>query len=138
MKIQITSCSKCHNCSVLIYDEEVMAGWMPEDSNLNTTCHACNKLTVPSLNIQIIVDEHLNSKQCEAINVPYLNPLVLRKELENILGAEGDLSLTQSKFADEHPIIYWNLVWVMERIDVRTHLSNLVAPKKVRNIFKYN
>lgn len=27
IKIQITSCSQCHNCSVLIYDEEVMAGW---------------------------------------------------------------------------------------------------------------
>lgn len=27
IKIQITSCSQCHQCSVLIYDEEIMAGW---------------------------------------------------------------------------------------------------------------
>lgn len=108
-----------------------MAGWAAEDSNLNTTCHACNKLTVPCLNVQIIVDEHLNHKQSDTITIPYLNPLVLRKELENILGTEGDLSLTMISFAEEHPIIYWNLVWVMERIDVRTHLSHLVVPKQV-------
>lgn len=46
----------------------------------------------------------------EPITVPYLNPLVLRKELESILYAEGDVCLTQSKFVDEHPIIYWNMV----------------------------
>lgn len=46
----------------------------------------------------------------EPITVPYLNPLVLRKELESILYAEGDVCLTQPKFVDEHPIIYWNMV----------------------------
>lgn len=49
-------------------------------------------------------------KTCEPITVPYLNPLVLRKEFESILTAEGDTCLTQSKFVDEHPIIYWNMV----------------------------
>lgn len=48
--------------------------------------------------------------KADTITVPYLNPLVLRKELESILVAEGDISLTHSKFVDEHPIIYWNLV----------------------------
>lgn len=48
--------------------------------------------------------------KADTITVPYLNPLVLRKELESILVAEGDISLIHSKFADEHPIIYWNLV----------------------------
>jgi hypothetical protein len=48
--------------------------------------------------------------QCDPITVPYLNPLVLRKEFESILAAEGDSCLTQSKFVDEHPIIYWNIV----------------------------
>lgn len=47
---------------------------------------------------------------CEPITVPYLNPLVLRKELESILYAEGDSCLTEPKFVDEHPIIYWNMV----------------------------
>jgi DENN domain-containing protein 4 len=113
IKVQITSCCQCHNCSVLIYDEEIMAGWSAEDSNLNTFCHACEKPTVPGLDIQIIIDEKIKDQINipENLSVPYLNPLVLRKELENILAEEGDSSLRKSTFVDEHPIIYWNLVW---------------------------
>lgn len=134
--IELTSCSQCHNCSVLLYDEDIMAGWSAEDSNLNTKCHACNKVTVPFLSVQIIVDEKLKElKQSDNLSVPYLNPLVLRKELENILSQEGDASLSSSTFIDEHPIIYWNLVWIMERIDVTTHLPNLCLPKEVRAFF---
>ncbi|KAG5671963.1 hypothetical protein PVAND_002128 [Polypedilum vanderplanki] len=133
IKIQITSCSQCHNCSVLIYDEEIMAGWSAEDSNLNTFCHACDKPTVPCLDVQIIVDEKLKDQiKVTDTTVPYLNPFVLRKELENILALEGDSALRKSTFAEEHPIIYYNLVWFMERIDVITHLPNLIAPKPVK------
>lgn len=130
--IQLTSCSQCHNCSVLLYDEDIMAGWSSEDSNLNTTCHACNKLTVPFLNVQITVDAALSDlRKSDQLSVPYLNPLVLRKELENILGQEGDAVLRNTTFVDEHPIIFWNLVWIMERIDVNTHMPSLCLPKHV-------
>lgn len=46
----------------------------------------------------------------DPITVPYLSPLVLRKELDNILANEGDLSLGSDEFLDQHPIIFWNLV----------------------------
>lgn len=46
----------------------------------------------------------------EPITVPYLSPLVLRKEVENVLEHEGDNSMTKAEFVDQHPIIYWNLV----------------------------
>ena len=36
VEVVMTSCSKCHNCLSILYDEEIMAGWTPEDSNLNT------------------------------------------------------------------------------------------------------
>ncbi|CRL08126.1 CLUMA_CG020952, isoform A [Clunio marinus] len=135
IKIEITSCCQCHNCSVLMYDEEVMAGWVAEDSNLNTFCYACEKQTVPCLEVRIITDETLNkvSKLTETLNIPYLNPLVLRKELESILAEEGDISVKETKFVDEHPIIYWNLLWFMERISVATHLPNLIIPKYMNN-----
>lgn len=116
-----------------------MAGWSAEDSNLNTTCHACNKLTVPFLCVQINVAERLaDHKQSDSLSVPYLNPLVLRKELENILAQEGDGALSTKQFLDEHPIIYWNLVWIMERIDVSTHLPNLCLPKPVNFFEEWN
>lgn len=44
------------------------------------------------------------------ISVPYLSPLVLRRELEGILEQEGDVCLTQPSFVDQHSIIYWNMV----------------------------
>lgn len=138
--IQLTTCSQCHNCSVLVYDEEIMSGWSAEDSNLNTTCHACNKLTVPFLSVQITrlasaADAESNGERVAAdkssLTVPYLNPLVLRKELENILTQEGDLSLIKPTFVEEHPIIYWNLLWLMERIEGKTHLPELCLPPTV-------
>lgn len=133
--IQMTSCSQCRNCSVLLYDEEIMSGWSAEDSNLNTTCHACNKLTVPFLSVRFIATDSAttdNSKKSENFTIPYLNPLVLRKELENILTQEGDLALLKPNFVEEHPIIYWNLLWIMERIESKTHLPDLCSPSMVR------
>ncbi len=46
----------------------------------------------------------------EPISVPYLSPLVLRKELETIISSEGDHCLNHALFIDKHPIVYWNLV----------------------------
>lgn len=61
----------------------------------------------------------------EPITVPYLNPLVLRKELENVLSQEGDTCLTKHQFIEEHPIVYWNLIWYYERINLSSHLPEL-------------
>ncbi|KAK9754949.1 uDENN domain [Popillia japonica] len=122
MDIALTSCSQCHNCLSFLYDEDIMSNWSAEDSNLNTVCQSCNKPTVPLLTITIT---QRDVGTCEPFSVPYLNPLVLRKELENVLAREGDLSLAEAKFVEEHPIIYWNLVWAFERINVQTHLPNL-------------
>lgn len=36
LEIIMTTCSKCHNCGCLMFDEEIMSGWVPDDSNLNT------------------------------------------------------------------------------------------------------
>ena len=44
------------------------------------------------------------------VKIPYLSPLVLRKELEHVLESEGDTALSHSSFVDDHAIIYWNLV----------------------------
>ncbi|XP_026815579.1 DENN domain-containing protein Crag isoform X3 [Rhopalosiphum maidis] len=153
LEIIMTTCSKCHNCGCLMFDEEIMSGWVPDDSNLNTKCRLCIKEVVPFLTVDVIdyrsknsnvMDENCKNREnidlltehnardltnngykTDTITVPYLNPLVLRKELESILVAEGDISLIHSKFADEHPIIYWNLVWVFERIAVPSHISGL-------------
>ncbi|CAG9857977.1 unnamed protein product [Phyllotreta striolata] len=123
LDITLSTCSQCHNCSCLLYDEDIMANWFAEDSNLNTVCQVCDKSTVPFLTVAV-------SDANQPFSIPYLNPLVLRKELENVLAREGDLCLADSRFVDEHPIIYWNLVWAFERINVQTHLPNLYLRNK--------
>lgn len=105
-----------------------MAHWFAEDSNLNTICQNCDKPTVPLLTITIM---GTNIPVCDPFSVPYLSPLVLRKELENIIFQEGDLCLTEVKFITDHPIIYWNLVWVFERINLQTFLPNLYLKTKI-------
>ncbi|XP_076764946.1 DENN domain-containing protein Crag-like [Xylocopa sonorina] len=144
IELVLSSASRCHHCATILYDEEIMAGWQPEDSNLNTVCQYCDKATVPLLTITILdyrceenekksdplmgaLVELLDKPRelLEPITVPYLNPLVLRKELESVLSQEGDTCLTKHKFIEEHPIVYWNLIWYFERTNLTSHLPDL-------------
>ncbi|XP_063627085.1 DENN domain-containing protein Crag isoform X1 [Cydia splendana] len=118
------SCSQCHQCYALLYDEDIMAGWAADDSNLNTRCTACGRHTVPLLSVQIMRE---GQTQTETVSVPYLNPLVLRKEFESILGREGDSCLLEKEFVESHPIVYWNLVWYLERANIESHLPDLLC-----------
>ncbi|XP_072888841.1 C-myc promoter-binding protein isoform X3 [Hemitrygon akajei] len=258
MEILISSCSRCRTCDSLVYDEEIMAGWTADDSNLNTTCPFCGNLFLPFLGIEIKdlrgpgryflkssasaesiqnlqsvqscrgiknftvspsslgvsdvnkphspritvqevpdmqCDVQLPSARCiqipserwhgisesfpleqptarsvsgcgcvpaesdtrrhiptvptgslpthlshsadplglewplshpEPITVPYLSPLVLWKELESLLENEGDQVISMATFVDQHPIVFWNLVWYFRRIDLPTNLPGLV------------
>jgi hypothetical protein len=50
--------------------------------------------------------------QSPPITVHYLSPLVLRKELENIMETHDSNTndLYQIDFREKHPILFWNLV----------------------------
>uniref|UniRef100_A0A671FE83 DENN domain containing 4B n=2 Tax=Rhinolophus ferrumequinum TaxID=59479 RepID=A0A671FE83_RHIFE len=52
LEILLSSCSLCRACDSLVYDEDIMAGWAPDDSNLNTTCPFCACSFVPLLSVQ--------------------------------------------------------------------------------------
>ncbi|MBN3317014.1 DEN4C protein, partial [Atractosteus spatula] len=60
------------------------------------------------------------------VSVPYLSPLVLRKELESLLENEGDQVIYTHKFLNQHPIIFWNLVWYFRRLDLPSILPGLI------------
>ena len=55
IEAEISSCCRCSRCRCLMYDEEVMAGWSSDDSNLNTSCPFCNAKLVPHLLIYLKV-----------------------------------------------------------------------------------
>lgn len=90
---------KCSNTDSVDNDQSVLT--VPQDNNINNE-KTCSNDKVNEQNFEPFI--------IEPITVPYLNPLVLRKELENILQHEGDPSLTKPSFVDQHPIIYWNMV----------------------------
>lgn len=74
-----------------------------EVSSLNSTTDVDGKKFMPYNSSPSMISH-------DPVSVPFLSPLVLRKEIENILDQEGDLCLMRPQFVDEHPIIYWNLV----------------------------
>uniref|UniRef100_A0A8C9VE89 DENN domain containing 4C n=1 Tax=Scleropages formosus TaxID=113540 RepID=A0A8C9VE89_SCLFO len=203
LEVLMSSCSLCRFCEALVYDEEIMAGWTADDSNLNTTCPFCKSTFLPLLHVEfrdlrgtsrwasvprIFLPLFLCSLGLEAVHsgtmegkwgtsltrsnsvsgalqslevtprpshgvsttslpcslqdasdslgqrrpnplpvsVPYLSPLVLRKELESLLENEGDQVIYTHKFLSQHPIIFWNLVWYFRRLDLPSYLPGLI------------
>ncbi|XP_041078146.1 LOW QUALITY PROTEIN: DENN domain-containing protein 4C-like [Polyodon spathula] len=256
LEVLMSSCSQCRGCEALVYDEEIMAGWAADDSNLNTTCPFCKITFLPLLNIEFkdlrgtasfflkpstsgdsihstnvpmttdLVEqkagptapaaaelinfsdspqtstsaapeldaEEKNSENTQGgqvdplglsdrlphkrgasltrsnsvggplqnmdfpqrpshgvstsslpnslqeavdplslarpnpmpVSVPYLSPLVLRKELESLLENEGEHVIYTHKFINQHPIIFWNLVWYFRRLDLPSNLPGLI------------
>ncbi|KAL8203101.1 UNVERIFIED_CONTAM: DENN domain-containing protein 4C [Gekko kuhli] len=255
MEVLMSSCSQCRVCGALVYDEEIMAGWTADDSNLNTTCPFCKSTFLPLLNVEFkdlrgyaslflkpstsgdslhssniplttdsleqkpvsvpatdlisfeepsktnptIAEENsttaMQSRIAEEsgdlrparpsvanntpkrgasltrshsvggplqnidllqrpshcistvslpnslqeamdpiakrpnplpVSVPYLSPLVLRKELESLLENEGEQVIHTSTFINQHPIIFWNLVWCFRRLDLPSNLPGLI------------
>ncbi|KAK9524655.1 hypothetical protein VZT92_017027 [Zoarces viviparus] len=252
LEVLMSSCSQCRSCEALVYDEEIMAGWTADDSNLNTNCPFCQTAFLPLLHVEFhdlrtttgfymkpsasgdsihstsaqptasssadiktpdllafpeeepretpdalpgahksLVPEPVQSdplgllehqaagkqRSCSGtsltrsnsvggplqsldysqrpghgvsttslpcslqevsdgmgtkrpnpkpVSVPYLSPLVLRKELETLLENEGDQVIYTHKFLSQHPIIFWNLVWYFRRLDLPTHLPGLI------------
>uniref|UniRef100_A0A8C3N5Y1 Uncharacterized protein n=1 Tax=Geospiza parvula TaxID=87175 RepID=A0A8C3N5Y1_GEOPR len=53
VQVLLSSCSSCPGCAALVFDEELMAGWTSDDSNLNTSCPFCCRSFVPFLSIEI-------------------------------------------------------------------------------------
>nr|XP_033780023.1 DENN domain-containing protein 4B isoform X1 [Geotrypetes seraphini]XP_033780024.1 DENN domain-containing protein 4B isoform X1 [Geotrypetes seraphini]XP_033780025.1 DENN domain-containing protein 4B isoform X1 [Geotrypetes seraphini]XP_033780026.1 DENN domain-containing protein 4B isoform X1 [Geotrypetes seraphini]XP_033780027.1 DENN domain-containing protein 4B isoform X1 [Geotrypetes seraphini] len=194
VEVSLSSCSLCQSCNSLVYDEEIMAGWTSDDSNLNTSCPFCGCPFVPFLNVEItdsqvqesssevttnggsvlsetcwesavsppghgpvLSDRHhclaLDNEDSESrpafpnscvnvlrpvtqtpgaelVTVPYLSPLVLRKELESLLENEGGDVLSQPELVNSHPIIYWNLVWYFRRLSLPADLLQLLKSSK--------
>ncbi|XP_019719189.1 DENN domain-containing protein 4B isoform X2 [Hippocampus comes] len=156
IEVLMSSCSRCRACGCLVYDEEIMAGWTPDDSNLNSRCPFCAASFVPFLNAHIcdlrppgsdgegetgiqppggqpagpacngLGDDLTPESDATVVAVAYVSPLVLRKELESLLDHEGEAVLGQRQFLESHCIIFWNLLWFFQRLGLPSHLLRLV------------
>ncbi|TNN83909.1 DENN domain-containing protein 4C [Liparis tanakae] len=52
LEVLMSSCSQCRSCEALVYDEEIMAGWTADDSNLNSDCPFCATAFLPLLHVE--------------------------------------------------------------------------------------
>ncbi|KAM8860547.1 C-myc promoter-binding protein isoform 2-T2 [Synchiropus picturatus] len=168
VEVLMSSCSLCKTCDCLVYDEEIMAGWTADDSNLNSSCPFCGTAFLPFLNVEIrdlrpqtgtttksnpVAEEdtseslsstgripesspsHTHGRRSATsapasasapVTVPYLSPLVLWKELESLLVNEGDQVISSPSVVDQHPIVFWNLVWYFRRLELPSNLPALI------------
>uniref|UniRef100_A0A8C2WF18 DENN/MADD domain containing 4A n=1 Tax=Cyclopterus lumpus TaxID=8103 RepID=A0A8C2WF18_CYCLU len=147
IEVLMSSSSLCKTCDCLVYDEEIMAGWTANDSNLNSTCPFCGTAFLPFLSVEIkdlrpLSRYMLPSSQSPTappekkesngsagptqVTVPYLSPLVLWKELESLLVNEGDEAISSPTVVDQHPIVFWNLVWYFRRLELPSNLPALI------------
>ncbi|CAL8288152.1 unnamed protein product [Merluccius merluccius] len=53
LEVLMSSCSLCRTCNSLVYDEDIMAGWTSDDSNLNSSCPFCSASFVPFLSAEV-------------------------------------------------------------------------------------
>uniref|UniRef100_A0A674E9B0 DENN domain containing 4B n=1 Tax=Salmo trutta TaxID=8032 RepID=A0A674E9B0_SALTR len=141
LEVLMSSCSLCRSCNSLVYDEEIMAGWTSDDSNLNSSCPFCSTTFVPLLNAEIcdlgpVILGHNGGSSVGGspqVTVAYLSPLVLRKELESLLENEGEAVLAQGQLLDSHSIIFWNMVWYFHRLGLPSNLLQLVRSSPLAN-----
>ncbi|MEQ2173068.1 hypothetical protein GOODEAATRI_027874, partial [Goodea atripinnis] len=69
IEVLMSSCSLCRSCNSLVYDEEIMAGWSSDDSNLNSSCPFCGASFVPFLNAEICELGPVSSVECCNMNL---------------------------------------------------------------------
>ncbi|VDN04276.1 unnamed protein product [Thelazia callipaeda] len=150
--VAISSASLCPACKMVVYDEDLMSGWSVDESNLNTSCVYCDCAFVPSLTIKICSREvpvesswYLpssfgvgassdNASHCNGdkefvdsqLSVPFLSPLVLRRELENLLTGNCLLPV-HSSLRHSNPIVFWNVLYYSRRLSLPTHFPSWIG-----------
>ena len=93
----------CPSCSYNLMHEDIMMGWERSYSNYTTTCPNCEKKFAARF---LVIIEHQVVKN---IQVEFLSPPIIRKELENLMYKDGDSVLLAKDFVDKHRILFWNM-----------------------------
>ncbi|CAI4221129.1 unnamed protein product [Auanema sp. JU1783] len=155
--LEVTLCtsSACSMCKRIVYDEEIMGGWKVDDQNMNTTCPYCyekdpgNSEFAPRLSIEFVwktspegswyqpgglkadVESNLESPtahKIDSMSVAFVSPLVLRRELETLLASDIQ-ALKNKDLMNSHPVVFWNFVYYMRRLNLPSHMFNWIAPR---------
>ena len=55
----------------------------------------------------------------DSITITFVSPLVLRKELENMLDNDGDIALQSAEVVEKKSVIFWNMVSIVVTVILR-------------------
>uniref|UniRef100_A0A1I7TPQ6 DUF547 domain-containing protein n=1 Tax=Caenorhabditis tropicalis TaxID=1561998 RepID=A0A1I7TPQ6_9PELO len=69
------------------------------------------------------------------LDVAFVSPLVLRRELETILTSDKDAMKNES-LRETHPVVFWNLVYYLRRLSLPSHLFSWISQRHhIRCVF---
>ncbi|OQV11828.1 DENN domain-containing protein 4C [Hypsibius exemplaris] len=93
----IVSVVLCQQCKTLVYDEEIMTGWFPNESNLNTKCPYCATNFLPKLSIAVYEhypedESHPSHQERRNSSCPLLGTLKSTRasSLSTVENSDGD------------------------------------------------
>lgn len=149
----------CPTCNLEMEHQEIMQGWERSYSNYTTMCPnpRCGASFVPRFTVLVDRKDFLPNEAQEAsealdeikVEVEFLSPPLLRKELENVLYTAGEGILVQKNLCETHKLLFWNLILNFDLIklpaffldpnydpeDINIILSRCLSKKK-ENIFR--
>jgi len=102
--INILTNESCPECNENMTAEDIISGWKKSYNEYTTRCQVCGKNFVASFKV---VEQLENSKTENPIH--FLSPLIVKKEVENLLRIKGPQIFSSENFETDHKIIFWNL-----------------------------
>jgi len=102
--ININTTESCPECNESMTAEDIISGWKKSYNEYTTRCQICGKNFVASFKV---VEQLENSKTESPIH--FLSPLIVKKEVENLLRIKGPQIFSSESFEKDHKIIFWNL-----------------------------
>uniref|UniRef100_A0A9J7YTS9 DENN/MADD domain containing 4A n=1 Tax=Cyprinus carpio carpio TaxID=630221 RepID=A0A9J7YTS9_CYPCA len=128
--VRMSSCSHCNTCESLVYDEEIMAGWTADDSNLNSTCPFCGSPFLPLLNVDI---RDLGDQERSPSEDAHSCQTDTTDELPQVHDATGNLSSNVRSV--DYAGSYFNVSVLQEPVTV-PYLSPLVLWKELESLLE--
>ncbi|MEQ2280624.1 hypothetical protein AMECASPLE_021839 [Ameca splendens] len=142
IEVLMSSCSLCRSCNSLVYDEEIMAGWSSDDSNLNSSCPFCGASFVPFLNAEICDLGPVSSVECcnmnledeveSAVRPPSGHEVSLRPQCN---GLSDDSSSETSSYSETSKATTVSSVGGTPQVTV-AYLSPLVLRKELESLLE--
>ena len=120
----LTQCGN-DNCKKPLSEEEIFSGWPKDLNTYKCQCKNCKQDFTPKL---LITKKRNKTKLFEL-----LSPVVLNKEITNIISNKGCTVFYKPDLFIKHKIIFWNLIFYFRLLLLPTIMLELKYSKEVHS-----